>query len=45
MKRPARPGWRSGSGSRYSGLPAASIGTSVIATTSEKSSEKLTVSA
>ena len=45
MPRPSRPGLRSGSGTSYSGLPAASIGTSVIATTSENSSEKLTVSA
>ncbi len=43
--RPSRPGRRSGSGTAYSGLPAASIGTSVMATMSENSSEKLTVRA
>ena len=45
IPRPSFPGLRSGSGTSYSGLPAASIGTSVIATASENRSEKLTVSA
>jgi hypothetical protein len=45
IARPMRPGGRLASGGRGTSLPAASIGTSVMATTSENTSAKLTVSA